>query len=100
MFYTSDFEEDPHRHETTRVFCPLSKMCFSSARDAENTDMLLFMLISYCPQLSVCVHSNSLSLDSQLSPTEIILHSVLQHLAQEALAPRYTAIQITINENK
>lgn len=57
-------------------------------------------LISYCPQLSVCVHPGSLALDSQLSPAGLVLCSFLEHLAQRDLAPRYTAIQIIINENK
>lgn len=58
------------------------------------------LLIAYGPQLSVCVHPGSLAVDSQLSLEGIILCSILQHLAQRALAPRYTAIQIIINENK
>lgn len=57
-------------------------------------------LISYCPQLSLCVHPSSLAVDAQLSPAGIVLCSLLQHLAQRALAPRYIAIQIIISENK
>ena len=108
----SPFAGDSCRHQITRFFCPLFKTLFwydeyrKCWHAAGMLRPLLIMLrgtmslISYCPQLSVCIYPSSLAVDSQLSPAWIVLSSLLQHLAQRALAPRYTAMKIIINENK